>query len=176
MRKFLSAFNRIKEKTFLGFESLASFLIFFIMILIGIDVFGRALFNKPFQGTPEIISVSIVIIAFLELPHVLLKDKHIRVTIFYDKAGPVSKDIMDFVASVFGMIIFYLLITSSLKHFYRAIEIGEFVGEGALRVPTAPGRAVMLIGSVFMILQFFCNACAKIASLINRIRQRRNVP
>ena len=35
-----------------------------------------------------------------------------------------------------------------------AWAVGEYEGEGALRVPTAPIRTIIMFGSVIMILQF----------------------
>ena len=172
MGKLLSSLGKAKERIFASCEGIASAWIFLLMVLITIDVFGRVLFNMPFQGTPELISSSIVVIAFLELPYVLLKDKHVRSTMFYDKLCPTGKDLIDILAALIGITIFALLIKSSLNDYMKAIRLGEFVGEGALRVPTVPARTVMIIGSGFMIIQFFSTVCTKFASIFHRIKGR----
>ena len=43
----------------------AAAIIFCLGFLVCADIFGRALFNSPVKGTPEIVSMSIVIICFL---------------------------------------------------------------------------------------------------------------
>ena len=43
----------------------AAAIIFLLGFLVCADIFGRAIFNSPVKGTPEIVSMSIVIICFL---------------------------------------------------------------------------------------------------------------
>ncbi len=52
--------------------------IFFIMMLINVDVFGRYLFGAPITGVPEIVSLSIVGIVFLQLSNTLRVRRMIR--------------------------------------------------------------------------------------------------
>lgn len=172
MIKFAKFIQKLLGKLFSAFEGISSAWLFVLMVLISIDVFGRALFNKPFKGTPELVSFSIVIIAFLELPYVLWMNGHVRSTVFYDKIGPMGKDIIDFIAAFIGVVVFAMLIKSSLNDFIKAVRVGEFEGEGALRIPTSPARAFLIIGSAFMILQLVFNAGKKVYSIVNRIRGR----
>ena len=44
----------------------AAMLAFLLSFLVVADVIGRAIFNSPVQGTPEIVSISIVIICYLQ--------------------------------------------------------------------------------------------------------------
>ncbi len=135
-------------------NSVGSAWIFVLMTIIVWDVAGRLLFNTPFQGTPELVSNSIIIITFLQIPFVMFKKQHVRSTILYDRfPRPVCNGI-DIVIAVVGIILFLLLITSGWDHFVVAVQIGEFEGEGALRVPTAPGRFALIFGSALMILEF----------------------
>jgi TRAP-type C4-dicarboxylate transport system permease small subunit len=173
MNKAPGSIEKAKERIFAGFDGIASAWIFVLMMLIAIDVFGRVFFNMPFKGTPELISNSIIIITFLELPYVLMKDRHVRSTMMYDKLGPAGKDVIDLLASLVGMLVFILLIKSSLNDFIKAVKIGEFEGEGALRVPTSPARFIMIAGSVFMVLQYLYTACVKSFSIVQHIKQRR---
>src|SRR6185436_4952813 len=43
----------------------AAAIIFLLGFLVCADIFGRALFNSPVKGTPEMVSMAIVIICFL---------------------------------------------------------------------------------------------------------------
>ena len=172
MKGFFNFLQKILGKIFSAFQGICSAWLFVLMTLISIDVLGRALFNKPFRGTPELVSFSIVVIAFLELPYVLWKDGHVRSTVFYDKVGPTGKDIIDFLASVIGVVVFVILIKTSINGFLRSVRIGEFEGEGALRIPTSPARGLMLVCAGFMVLQLFFNAGKKLYSIINRILKR----
>jgi len=169
---FFRFIQKIMEKVFFTFQGLCSAWLFVLMMLISIDVFGRVIFNRPFRGTPELVSFSIVIIAFLELPYVLMTDRQIRITLLYDKVGPMGKDIINLISSLLGVVLFIMLIRSSMNGFLRAVRIGEFEGEGALRIPTSPARAMLIIGAGFMALQFLFNAGKSAYSLVNRLRGR----
>jgi TRAP-type C4-dicarboxylate transport system permease small subunit len=175
MIRFARLIQKILGKLFSAFEGISSAWLFVLMVLISIDVLGRAFFNKPFKGTPELVSFSIVVIAFLELPYVLWTNGHVRSTVFYDKVGPMGKDIIDFIAALIGVIVFAMLIKSSLNDFIKAVRVGEFEGEGALRIPTSPARALLIVGAGFMVLQLLFNAGKKAYSIINRIRGRTSV-
>jgi TRAP-type C4-dicarboxylate transport system permease small subunit len=52
--------------------------IFAIMLLINVDVFGRYLFGAPVTGVPEVVSLSIVGIVFLQLSNTLRVRRFIR--------------------------------------------------------------------------------------------------
>jgi TRAP-type C4-dicarboxylate transport system permease small subunit len=173
MISFFKLFQKILGKIFSGFQGLCSAWLFVLMVLISIDVLGRGLFNRPFKGTPELVKFSLVIIAFLELPYVLWTNGHVRSTVFYDKFGPTAKDIIDLIAALIGVAVFVMLIKSSLNDFIKAVKIGEFEGEGALRTPTSPARGLLIAGAGFMVLQLLFNAGKKAYSIINRIRGRR---
>ena len=135
-------------------NSIGSALIFMLMVLIVWDVLGRVLFNIPLKGTPELVANSIIIITFLQIPFVLYKKRHIRSTMIYDQLPVATRHGIDIAVSVVGIVLFSLLITSSWGKFVVSISIGEFEGEGALRVPAAPGRFALIFGSALMILEF----------------------
>jgi len=136
------------------FNGTGSLWIFVLMAVIVVDVGGRVFLNSPLQGTPEIVSNSIIAITFLQIPYVMLRKQHVRSTILYDRLGQKGRDITDVAVSVIGIGLFILLIISSWDHFMQAIEIGEFEGEGALRVPTSPVRFLLILGSIFMIFEY----------------------
>ena len=57
---------------------LGSIWILAVMVLINVDVFGRALFNDPVAGVPEMVQLSIVGIVFLQITHTLRMRRFIR--------------------------------------------------------------------------------------------------
>ena len=135
-------------------NSLGSAWIFVLMAIIVWDVGGRVLFNTPLQGTPELVSNSIIIITFLQIPFVMFKKQHVRSTILFDHLPAKLRQAIDIGISLVGIVLFYWLITAGWNHFIVALQIGEFEGEGALRVPAAPGRFALILGSALMIMEF----------------------
>ena len=131
----------------------ASALVFVIMMIITVDVLSRLLFNHPFAGIAEIVSLMIIVFTFLVLPHVTAKNGHVRTTMFYDRANRNGKLIIDLLASVIGIVVYAFVIKASMKGFFNAININEAEIAGSVRIPTVPGRFCIIFGSVLMILE-----------------------
>lgn len=166
-------------------NSLASIWIFILMIIVTANVFGTKLttllswmmgevrFNLSITGTPEIVKLSIVGIVFLQLAYTLRLGRHVRSTMILDRLGPRTKEFMDFLACLLGLILCGLIMWSSWDHMIVAWEMGEFEGEGALRVPVAPTRTIIIFGSALFGFQFFLLSVQhflKFASLFSQKR------
>lgn len=113
------------------------------------DVFGRSVLNQPIPGTKEIIQNSVVAITFLQLPLAIYSGAMLRTSIFADAVPPPLRKLLRTVGAVLGLLFFIGLIWSTWPSFTDAYRIGEYEGEGALRVPTWPVRATVLVMSVF---------------------------
>lgn len=159
-------FNYSKVLSF--FNGIGSVWIFLLMVVIVNDVSGRVFFNHPMEGTPEIVSNSIVAIAFLQIGYVLMIDKHVRSTIIYDRLSEKGKDILDLLAYLLGIFIFVMLIYSSWDLFITALKINEFEGEGAFRIPTYPMRFIILFGSLLILGEYILLLIKKVNKLINK--------
>lgn len=123
-----------------------------VLILAGVifvDVMGRALFNHPLLGTAEIVKNSIVAITFLQIPLVLLVGAMLRTTIILDAVGPGVRRMIEMGATLLAIAFFGALAIGSVEPLFDAWRIGEYEGEGALRVPTYPVRAVVLVMALF---------------------------
>lgn len=113
------------------------------------DVVGRSLFNRPIPGTKEIIQNSVVSITFLQLPLAVYSGSMLRTSIFADAVPDGGRRVLRTIGSVLGLVFFLGLIWSTWPSFMDAYRIGEYEGEGALRVPTWPVRGTVLVMSVF---------------------------
>ena len=49
----------------------------------------------------------------------------------------------------------------------EAWEIGEYEGEGALRVPTAPIRTILVLGAALTMILYAVRTIEKLANVIN---------
>ena len=122
--------------------------------LIFVDVMGRALFNSPLLGTTEIVKNSIVAITFLQLPLAINGGSMLRTTALLDFLGPKRSQILELLACILGALFFIALVIGSWEPLMDAWEIGEYEGEGALRVPTYPVRAIIIVMGVFSALVY----------------------
>jgi len=154
MERVSSVLRFCFEKLILVMNSIATISIFILVILVVIDVLGRVLFRTPLTGTPELCKIANPAICFLQIPYVLWMGSHIRSTMLYDRLSPKVKRYVDIFSSCLGILMFGSIIYASLSLTWVAWAIGEYEGEGALRVPTAPVRTIILFGSACMAIQF----------------------
>jgi len=118
-------------------------------VIILVDVLGRVWFDSPLLGATEIIKNSVVSITFLQLPLAIYSGSMLRTTIIVDAVGPTVRKLLRTIAGLLGAIFFAVLVYSAWGHMIEAWEIGEYEGEGALRVPTYPVRTLMVITAAF---------------------------
>lgn len=135
---------------------ISAVLIFVICFWIVADVVGR-LFNHPLVGTPEIAANSLAAIAFLQMPFILKEDMHIRSVMLFDRISPKSKDFLNLLAYFMGLLLFIMAFASSWEPTLASWRIGEYEGEGTLRVPSYPVKTIILAGSALMAIIYTRN-------------------
>lgn len=128
--------------------------VFLIMLLITVDVVGRAFFNSPLFGVPEIVKISVVGLVWCQMAHTLKIGAHLRSTILLDRMPPVAQRTIEIISCILGAVMFALIVYSGWDNMIESWRIGEFEGEEPVRVPTAPIRTLVLIGATLTALQF----------------------
>ena len=161
--------TRFARRAFDGTTELANGLgsvwILALMVLVVGDVVGRGLsgllarvtgvvINLSIRGTPELVKLSIVGIVFLQVAHTLRHGRHVRSTVVTERLRPRLAEAMTLVTHVLGAALCALIVWSSWDNMVRGWRIGEFEGEGALRVPVAPSRTIVIVGTALFGLQF----------------------
>lgn len=133
-------------------------LIVALMVLIGADVTGRALFGAPLSGVPEIVTLSIVAIVFLQSPAALRAGRMTRsdgVIEALRRASPLAAALLETLFDLAAMAILFVLVKSTWPLFVRAYEKGDFIGAiGDFTAPTWPVKAVIVVGGTVLVLQF----------------------
>lgn len=125
-----------------------------LAVVIMIDVIGRQAFSAPLPGTKEILQNSVVSITFLQLPLAIYSGSQLRTSIFADAVPPFVRKLLRTFAGILGVLLFVGLVWSTWQPFLDAYRIGEYEGEGALRVPTWPVRGAVLVTSVFGVIAY----------------------
>ena len=128
---------------------ISSFWVIALATIIFVDVFGRTVLNSPLPGTKEILQNSIVCISFLQLPLAIYTGSMLRTSIFVDGLPPFGRKMLRSITCILGLFVFIGVTQSTYPSFIDAYSIGEYEGEGALRVPTWPVRGVVLVSAVF---------------------------
>jgi TRAP-type C4-dicarboxylate transport system permease small subunit len=127
---------------------LSAFWVLLIAFIIIADVLGRWLFSAPLQGSTEIIRNSVVAITFLQLPLAILSGSMLRTEIISDIVGPNARRIMRTLAYLLGFALFALIAYADWRPAALAIRIGEYEGEGALRVPVWPVHIILIATAI----------------------------
>jgi C4-dicarboxylate transporter, DctQ subunit len=132
----------------------AAVIIFLLGFLVCADVFGRAIFNSPVKGTPEIVSMSIVVICFLLAGYSVQSNSMISTEVFSGLFGVRGIGGAQVLSAIFGLIFFGLIVWGSYEPMIYSFTSGEYEGEGALRVPTWPAKVIVLAGSALVVLSY----------------------
>lgn len=154
----------------------AAIIIFLLGFLVCTDVIGRAFFNSPVKGTPEIVSMSIVIICFLLAGYAVQSGGMIYTGVIMDIFGVRGQALAQLLSALLGAAFFAIIVWGSYEPTLHAIASGEYEGEGALRVPVWPARVIVVIGSVLIITSYLLLAASAIATLISGGAKDPNTP
>ncbi|WP_164730420.1 TRAP transporter small permease [Pelagibacterium montanilacus] len=147
-------FTSILGKLARGIHVVSAFWVLLLGFAIVADVLSRAFLNFPIQGTTEILKNSVVAITFLQLPLAIMTGSMLRTEIVSDAAGPLIRRLLRTITFALGGILFLLIAYSSWEPAVFAFEIGEYEGEGALRVATWPVRFILIATSVFAAIAY----------------------
>ncbi len=149
---------RLLDATTQALNVCGSLLIFALMLLIGADVLGRNLFGTPISGVPELVTLSIVAIVFLQIPQALRAGRMTRAEAVIRPLSERAPGLARLVETVFDLAAIAVvgaIVISTWPIFVRAVERGEFVGAvGDFTAPVWPVKAMILIGATTLALQF----------------------
>ena len=132
----------------------AAVLAFSLCFLVVADVLGRVIFNHPVQGTPEIISLSIVIVCYLQTGYAIRSGGMLRVEAITAHAPEWLARLLVAMGAVLGMVFFSVILYGSVEGALYAWESDEFEGEGALRVPVWPAKFVIVLGCALATISY----------------------
>jgi TRAP-type C4-dicarboxylate transport system permease small subunit len=130
-------------------------------------VFGRAFFSSPVKGTPEMVSMSIVVICFLLAGYSVQSGSMISTDVVVGIFGARGRAFAQLLSAVLGIAFFGIVVWGSYEPTLHAIVSGEYEGEGALRVPAWPARTVVLIGAVLVVTSYALIGLSAVRALIS---------
>lgn len=160
-------------------NALGTALIFLIMVFAMVDIGGRLLFNAPLAGVPELVTMSIVGVVFLQLPHAVGCGRLIRsdmlvgvINVAAPRAGAALEGLFDLV----GIGVFGGILLGAVPHLVDAYQRGyEFGTPGVFVFPQWPLRLIVVVGCAATIVQFLLLLTSKLR-LIAFPSQRSIVP
>ncbi|MFY9211345.1 MAG: TRAP transporter small permease subunit [Aestuariivita sp.] len=149
---------RILDGVTQGLNVAGSTLILLLMVLVGIDVAGRNLFGNPVSGVPELVTLSIVAIVFLQIPAALRQGRMTQSDAFLGwltRAHPMVGHALATLFDLIAIAVIWVIVWTTWPIFTRAWERGEFIGAlGDFTAPVWPVKLILIIGGTALILQF----------------------
>ena len=128
--------------------------VFLLALLIIADVLGRTLFLHPIAGTKEILQNSVIAVTFLQLPLAVYSGSMLRTTLVLDHLGPRGAQALRIIAWLLGAALFAAIAYASLPSALTAVRLGEYEGEGAMRIYTWPVRFLLVGTCAFAALAY----------------------
>lgn len=147
----------------------AAALAFLLSFLVVADVTGRVVFNSPVKGTPEIVSISIVIICFLQAGYAIRSGGMLHVEVLVGALPPRFRSVIAALGALLGVLFFGLILWGSIEPLHYAWREGEYEGEGALRVPTWPARFAVSLGAALAALNYVLLAFEALRTAVARV-------
>jgi TRAP-type mannitol/chloroaromatic compound transport system permease small subunit len=145
-----------------GLNVVGSLLILLLMFLVGVDVAGRNLADTPVAGVPEMVTLSIVAIVFLQIPAALRAGRMTRSDALIDalsRRTPRAGRALETLFDGLGIAVVAVIVYASWPLLIRAWERNDFIGAvGSFTAPTWPVKAMVVLGASMLVLQF----CARI--------------
>ncbi|HEX2199352.1 MAG TPA: TRAP transporter small permease [Burkholderiales bacterium] len=148
----LSRWSDWTAKALLAFAASLAFLLSFLVVA---DVVGRTVFSAPVQGTPEMVSMSIVIICFLQASYAIRSGGMLRVDLLPELLPARAREVLFAAGCLLGVLFFGVIVYGGFDGFLHAWRSNEYEGEGALRIPTWPARLVVVVGAGLAALNYF---------------------
>ena len=161
----LNRFSDWTARALLAFSATLAFLLCFLVVA---DVVGRVVFNSPVRGTPEIVSMTIVIICFLQASYAIRSGGMLRVTAIPDLLPGRMRSALALFGCVLGALFFGVIVYGGIDPLLHAWRSAEFEGEGALRVPAWPARLTVIVGSALAVLAYLLAALIHLKRVLGR--------
>jgi TRAP-type C4-dicarboxylate transport system permease small subunit len=152
------AFNAVT----MGLNVIGTLLIVAIMVLVNADVIGRGAFGLPISGVPEMVSLSIVAIVFLQVGQTFRMGRLTRSDAVLNLIRRRSKRFRAAVELVFCLAatgIMVQLLNASWPLFVKSWKRNTFEGTiGDFTAPIWPVKLIILIGCVALVGQLLLSA------------------
>ncbi len=153
--------NAINTVT-MALNVIGTLLILAVMILVNADVIGRGTLGLPISGVPEMVSMSIVAIVFLQVAHTYQMGKLTRsdaVLGMIESRSPRFRALVEVVFCCSAIGIMVQLLGASWPLFLKSWTRNTFEGTiGDFTAPIWPVKFIILIGCIALIVQLILSA------------------
>jgi TRAP-type C4-dicarboxylate transport system permease small subunit len=161
----LDRWSDLTAKALLAFAATLALLLSFLVVA---DVVGRTVFASPVKGTPEIVSMSIVVICFLQASYAFRSGGMLSVDLLPSLLPARGREALAALGCLLGVAFFCVIVYGGLDPFLHAWRSNEYEGEGALRIPTWPARLIVVVGALLAALNYLLAFSSHVISLFRK--------
>ncbi len=164
--KFSSPADGTRTTRFITFlNEVSGYVIFFMMLLITVDVTGRYVFSSPIPGTLEFTEFLIVFVVFFSMAYVQLTKRHICVELLTQRLPRRVADGLAVVVLLIAALFFVLMCWQSWHAGISSLEYRE-ASDGLVQIPVYPPKLAIPFGAALIAIQMLRDAWKRFRSLI----------
>lgn len=147
------AFIELIERLLVRLGIISGFATLIIMVIVVIDVSGRAIFNAPFHSGVEISELLLVSLVFLGLASAQQKRQNFAIEILSRYLPPRAQKGLVLIGYVVCLVIVVLLAWPSVNQAISSFNRNE-MGFGIVAFPVWPARILLALGLMLLVVQF----------------------
>jgi TRAP-type C4-dicarboxylate transport system permease small subunit len=134
-----------------------------LMLVTGVDVVGRYVFNRPLMGAYELSELALAVVILLGWAYTQSVKGHIDIDILYNRFPRPVKTVLDFFVPLLSLLLFSFIAWHGILFVIDSLgwhETSEMIG-----IPVWIFKLMIFIGAVSISLQFIVDiitACKKL--------------
>jgi len=123
--KTFNSFNNIIKKTSSVLDAVAGAILFLIMILMVVNVIFRTIFNMPFKGVYDLVSIGFVVMICLSFAYCAYNNGHVFVDFILEKFSIKTQKVVMIITNILSFLLFILMSFNMAKYGYSVFLFGE---------------------------------------------------
>ncbi len=149
---------KVFDRTIEAMSAAGTLLVILIMVIMDADVISRTLFNAPVRGVPEIVTMSLAAIVFLQFPAMLCAGRVIGTDGFLGwlaRRAPRAEQALQSFFHALGALVFGVLVYCVWPLLISTWTNGDTYGvEGLFTFPKWPVQLIIVAGCLGMAIQY----------------------
>ena len=142
---------------------------FLMMMHVTIDVTGRYVFNRPLDGTTEIVAAYyMVMVAYAPWAWLASRDRHIVAGMFQHIGTPRFDFWLDVVVKIFTAVCVSVFTYQTFLAALRQMRAGEVWLAGTMYIPVWPSRWILPVSGFFMVIYLVLRVISDVAGAVRR--------
>ena len=145
---------------------MAAVAIIAVMVVVCINVVGRAVFGSPLKGTVDIVSLLGALIIAGAMAYTQILKGHIRITLFVERLPGRIRYIIASVIDLIGFTLFGLISWQTILFARDTYDIGEL--SEVLKIPLTPFAVVITVGCIALSLVLLVDLITALSKAVKK--------